>query len=54
MCEFVVDHVDVKTMSESQKKKLATQLDRRKKDLQKKVNALEKTIRKIKGRSSRP
>lgn len=54
MCEFVVDHVDMKTMSANQKKKLATQLERRKKDLQKKVNALDKSIRKIKGKSSRP
>jgi chaperonin cofactor prefoldin len=50
MCEFVVDHVDVKKMSQSQKKKLTTQLEQRRKDLQKKVNALEKTIRKVKGR----
>jgi chaperonin cofactor prefoldin len=48
MCEFVVDHVDVKTMTETQKKKLRAELERRKKDLQKKVNGLEKTIQKIK------
>ncbi len=54
MCEFVVDHVDVKNLSATKKKKLATQLERRKKDLKKKLDALESAIRKVKGRSSRP
>jgi chaperonin cofactor prefoldin len=48
MCEFVVDHVDVKAMSESEKKKLRNDLESRKKELQKKINALEKAIKKIK------
>jgi len=48
MCEFVANHIDMKTMTESQKKKLRRELESRKKELQKKINALEKTIKKIK------
>lgn len=48
MCEFVANHVDMKTMTESQKKKLRSELENCKKELQKKINALEKTIKKIK------
>ena len=48
MCEFVANHVDMMTMTESQKKKLRSELENRKKELQKKINALEKTIKKIK------
>ena len=48
MCEFVANHVDMKKMTASQKKKLRNDLESRKKQLQKKVNALEKTIKKIK------
>jgi hypothetical protein len=48
MCEFVANHVDMKRMTQTQKKKLRNDLVSRKKLLQKKIAALEKTIKKIK------
>lgn len=48
MCEFVANHVDMKKMTQAQKKKLRDELVSRKKQLQKKVAALEKSIKKIK------
>ena len=48
MCEFVADHVDMKTMSESQKKKLRSALGASQGTAPKGVKALEETIKKIK------
>jgi hypothetical protein len=48
MCEFVANHVDMKRMTLAQKKKLRNELTSRKKQLQKKIAALEKAIKKIK------
>jgi len=48
MCEFVANHVDMKRMTQAQKKALRNDLVSRKKQLQKKIAALEKTIKKIK------
>ncbi|WP_426524803.1 hypothetical protein [Bradyrhizobium sp. McL0615] len=48
MCEFVGDDVDMKTLSESQKKKLRHHLEQRKDQLQKRVKELEEAIQKFK------
>lgn len=48
MCEFVSNHVDMKKMTAAQKKKLKSDLASRRKLLQKKVDALDKMIKKIK------
>ena len=48
MCEFVGDDVDMKTLSESDKKKLRDHLERRKEQLQKRVYELDEAIQKIK------
>jgi hypothetical protein len=48
MCEFVSNHVDMKKMTPAQKKKLKNDLTSRKKLLQKKVDALDKMLKKIK------
>ena len=48
MCEFVGDDIDMKTLSESDKKKLKDHLERRKEHLQKRVYELDEAIQKIK------
>jgi chaperonin cofactor prefoldin len=48
MCEFVGDDVDMKALSESDKKKLRDHLERRKEQLQKRVYELDEAIQKIK------
>lgn len=49
MCEFVADDIDMKTLSESQRKKLKEDLENRKDQLQKRVDQLKEAIKKIPG-----